>query len=209
MSESCIVIHLASRDVGMGRDADMGISRDSSSIRQVDASFRIADNNNNNNNNNNNRPSQISSVSSMKSPGSPRQVTENGGEMSECGGQKSKTSSIEDSSINPKQQQLQQDQEGKQDDQNDDNALIPSGNRPLTRTGPSMPQDEEQQSSSSGPGWSESYKTLPQHERIQEVEPLDISYQYTEGSLKMKSFLLSRLTGAAPTGRLQVVSTVP
>jgi hypothetical protein len=165
----------------MRRDAGMGITRDS--VDEVD-SFHSAD-----------RSSQISPVS-MKSPGSPsspRQVTD-GSEMSEYGDRKA-TENIE------KPQQDQQEKE-------DGNAL-PS-KRPsasLTRAGPSM--QEEQQSSSnctSGPG-SESYKSLPQHERIQEVEPLDISYQYTEGSLKMKEFLISRLTDAAPSGRLQVVST--
>jgi hypothetical protein len=177
MSEGCIIIHRASRDEGMRRDTGMGITRDS--VDDVD-SFRS------------DRSSQISPVS-LKSPGSPRQVTD-GSEMSEYGGRKA----IENI------KKPQQDQPEKEDD------IVLSSNRPsgsLTRAGPSM--QEGQQSSSnctSGPG-SESYKSLPQHERIQEVEALDISYQSTEGSLKMKAFLLSRLTDAAPSGRLQVVST--
>ena len=180
MSKSCcIILHRASRDEGMIRNADMGITRDSAD--EVD-SFRSAD-----------RSSQTSPVS-LKSPASPRQVTD-GSEMSEYGGRKA----IENI------KKPQQDQQEKEDD--DDALPSKKPHCSLTRTGPSM--QEEQQSSSnctSGPG-SESYKSLPQHERIQEVEPLDISYQYTEGSLKMKAFLLSRLTDAAPSGRLQVVSS--
>jgi hypothetical protein len=62
-------------------------------------------------------------------------------------------------------------------------------------------QQEEDDTSTSNP-------TLPQHQQPQprEVEPLDISYRYTHASLKLKETLLLRLSVAAPTGRIQVVS---
>jgi len=47
--------------------------------------------------------------------------------------------------------------------------------------------------------------TLPQHERIQHVEPLDINYRSTPASLKLREMLISRLDLIAPTGRIQVI----
>eukprot|EP00537_Pseudo-nitzschia_pungens_P000623 CAMPEP_0172370716 /NCGR_PEP_ID=MMETSP1060-20121228/39217_1 /TAXON_ID=37318 /ORGANISM="Pseudo-nitzschia pungens, Strain cf. cingulata" /LENGTH=955 /DNA_ID=CAMNT_0013096073 /DNA_START=204 /DNA_END=3071 /DNA_ORIENTATION=+ len=47
--------------------------------------------------------------------------------------------------------------------------------------------------------------TLPQHERIQHVEPLDINYRSTPASLKLREVLISRLGLIAPTGRIQVI----
>ena len=47
---------------------------------------------------------------------------------------------------------------------------------------------------------------LPQHERIQRVEPLDINYRSTPASLKLREVLISRLKLILPTGRIQVVS---
>ena len=49
--------------------------------------------------------------------------------------------------------------------------------------------------------------TLPQHERIQHVEPLDINYRSTPACLKLREMLVSRLHLIAPTGRIQVVSS--
>lgn len=49
--------------------------------------------------------------------------------------------------------------------------------------------------------------TLPQHERIQHVEPLDINYRSTPACLKLREVLISRLRLIEPTGRIQVVSS--
>ena len=70
----------------------------------------------------------------------------------------------------------------------------------MKRTGPVM--EDEQQSSAS----SLRSPTLPQHERIQHVEPLDINYRSTPACLKLREMLISRLSLIAPTGRIQVVS---
>jgi hypothetical protein len=51
-------------------------------------------------------------------------------------------------------------------------------------------------------------ETLPQHQQIREVAPLDISYRYTPASIKLKESLVSRLSLACPTGRIQVVSSL-
>jgi Ran GTPase-activating protein (RanGAP) involved in mRNA processing and transport len=75
----------------------------------------------------------------------------------------------------------------------------------LLRSGPVL--EEEQQSSEhavSGPS-SASNPSLPQHERIQEVEPLDISYCCTPATLQLKGVLVSRLSDVTPSGRIQVV----
>ena len=48
--------------------------------------------------------------------------------------------------------------------------------------------------------------SVPQHERIQHVEPLDINYRSTPSCVKLREALLSRLQLIAPTGRIQVVS---
>jgi hypothetical protein len=75
----------------------------------------------------------------------------------------------------------------------------------LHRSGPVL---EDEHNGGAGPSSSETKVTLPQHERIQEVEPLDISYVCTPASLKLKGVLLSRLIGVAPSGRIQVVSCI-
>jgi hypothetical protein len=75
----------------------------------------------------------------------------------------------------------------------------------LHRSGPVL---EDEQNGGAGPSSSETKVTLPQHERIQEVEPLDISYVCTPASLKLKGVLISRLIGATPSGRIQVVSCI-
>ena len=48
--------------------------------------------------------------------------------------------------------------------------------------------------------------TLPQHETIERVEPLDISYRSTPACIELRAALMSRLRFVAPTGRIQVVS---
>ena len=63
-------------------------------------------------------------------------------------------------------------------------------------------QESDQQSSAS----TDVKPSLPQHERIHEVNPPDISYRSTPASLKLRESLLSRLQLIAPTGRIQVVS---
>lgn len=75
----------------------------------------------------------------------------------------------------------------------------------LNRSGPVL---EEEDKGDAGPSSSETKVTLPQHERIQEVEPLDISYVCTPASLKLKGLLVSRLMEAGPSGRIQVVSAI-
>lgn len=69
----------------------------------------------------------------------------------------------------------------------------------LKRAGPVM-EDDQQSSSNTEP------PTLPQHQRIQYVEPQDINYRSTPASLKLREVLLSRLHLIAPSGRIQVVS---
>jgi hypothetical protein len=70
----------------------------------------------------------------------------------------------------------------------------------MKRTGPVM-EDDQQFSVSTLRS-----PTLPQHERIQHVEPLDINYRSTPACLKLREALISRLHLIAPTGRIQVVS---
>ena len=70
----------------------------------------------------------------------------------------------------------------------------------LQRSGPTL---QEEQSSSADP----TSESVPQHERLGEVEPLDISYVCTPATLKVKSLLLSRLSDSLPTGLLQVVGS--
>lgn len=72
----------------------------------------------------------------------------------------------------------------------------------LQRSGPVL--EDDQQSSENA---SLTTCSKPQHERIQEVEPLDISYCCTPGSLKLKAVLISRLSEVSSTGRIQVVSS--
>jgi len=48
--------------------------------------------------------------------------------------------------------------------------------------------------------------SLPLHEQIKPVEPLDISYSATPQSLKLRDILMHRLDVAVHTGRIQVVS---
>mmetsp|Transcript_14323 Transcript_14323/g.33341 ORF Transcript_14323/g.33341 Transcript_14323/m.33341 type:complete len:947 (+) Transcript_14323:262-3102(+) len=47
--------------------------------------------------------------------------------------------------------------------------------------------------------------TLPQHETIERVEPLDINYRSTPACLELRAALMSRLHLIAPTGRIQVI----
>lgn len=49
--------------------------------------------------------------------------------------------------------------------------------------------------------------TLPLHERIRHVEPLDISYTSTPASENMRDILVSRLRDIYEFGRIQVVSS--
>lgn len=69
----------------------------------------------------------------------------------------------------------------------------------MKRTGPVM--EDGQQSSVS----TIRSPTLPQHERIQHVEPLDINYRSTPACLKLREVLVSRLRLIAPSGRIQVI----
>ncbi len=92
-------------------------------------------------------------------------------------------------------QQYQSEKEQQQDLQN--------GVSPLNGAGPSVDDSGGQQELNET---NQSLPTLPQHERIQEVEPLDISYRCTPASLKLKDMLLSRLSMATLTRRIQVVS---
>lgn len=69
----------------------------------------------------------------------------------------------------------------------------------MKRTGPVMEDDQQfSMSTLRSP-------TLPQHERIQHVEPLDINYRSTPACLKLREALISRLHLIAPTGRIQVI----
>jgi hypothetical protein len=178
MSESCLVIHPTTRNEGMGRDSGMGITS-RGTVGEI-GTFRTPD-----------RSSQNSPVH----PSSPRQVTDES-ETSEC---KKKTKSLDS---NTKMRQVTA---------NDKDATEKTPKRKLgslQRSGPVL--EEEQQSSenaSSGP-CSERNRTLPQHERIQEVEALDISYCCTPASLKLKAVLVSRLSDVSPSGRIQVVRSM-
>jgi len=65
--------------------------------------------------------------------------------------------------------------------------------------------DEEEEDGNDQQSLIKSKPTLPQHERIQEVDPLDISYRCTPACLRTKDMLLSRLSMVAPTGRIQLI----
>jgi hypothetical protein len=84
--------------------------------------------------------------------------------------------------------------------QSDDNILPVK--RGLKRAGPCL---HEEQSSSICSTTGATSETMPQHEQLEDMQPLDISYQFTEMSLKVKKVLLTRLTDAVPTGVLQLV----
>jgi hypothetical protein len=75
----------------------------------------------------------------------------------------------------------------------------------LKRSGPLLEEEQSSEQETAGPS-SQTNPTLAQHERIQQVEALDISYRCTPASLKLKGVLVSRLSEAAPSGRIQVVS---
>ena len=51
-------------------------------------------------------------------------------------------------------------------------------------------------------------QSLPQHEQILPVDPMDISYCATPASLRLRAVLLSRLDAAVHTGKIQVVSSI-
>lgn len=67
----------------------------------------------------------------------------------------------------------------------------------------------ETEESGEGPDSVEIEKlTLPLHERIRQVEPLDISYTSTPASENMREILVSRLRDIYEFGRIQVVSSI-
>jgi len=53
----------------------------------------------------------------------------------------------------------------------------------------------------------DSRPSLPQHEQIQPVQPLDISYCATPQTLSLREVLMARLDASTLTGRIQVVSS--
>lgn len=179
MSESCLVIHPATANEGMRPDSGMGItSRDT--VGKVDT-LRTP-----------NRSSHNSSVT-MK-PSSPRQVTDES-ETSEC--KKKKNPVDADTNMRRPVGASVKDNVSERPQKRKMGSLL--------RSGPVL--EEEQQSSEhavSGPS-SASNPSLPQHERIQEVEPLDISYCCTPATLQLKGVLVSRLSDVTPSGRIQVV----
>ena len=160
----------------MRRDVGMGITSRDTVERDELASFRSPD-----------RSSQDSPVS-MKSPGSPRQVTDGSDtsdytKKSTCDGNGAKSWQAPSSENDPPEKRAFSS---------------------MTRAGPSLQEEQSSSNCTSGPA-SEANKSVPQHEKLEEVEPLDISYFCTPGSLKVKAVLLARLADACTSGRLQVV----
>lgn len=171
MSESCLIIHPATRNEGMRRGSGMGLnSREAL------------------------RPPEMRSQNSpveSKGPVSPRIHVSDASETSEC-------------KVNNKQNDTDMQTDEATTDQS--NSAKPSKRSlgSLQRSGPVLEQDRESGVETSGPS-SESNKSLPQHERIQAVEPLDISYCCTPASLKLKGMLITRLSEVVNSGRIQVV----
>lgn len=79
----------------------------------------------------------------------------------------------------------------------------------LYRSGHVQEEDQQQEHSSeksTSVTSSAQNSSLPQHEQIRQIQPLDITYCCTPASLRLKEVLVSRLSEAASTGRIQVVS---
>ncbi len=145
----------------------------------------------------------------QKRNSSPKQVTDDSCESEDTEkGKPSNGSSSSQKHANIRQPQHQQESHRVQGDGNKsevDGAGNPmNGSQKegssLTRAGPRI--DDDQQSSASAV----MKLSLPQHERIQHVEALDINYRSTPACLRLRESLLSRLQLVAPTGQIQVVS---
>jgi hypothetical protein len=216
MSEGCIVLHQGSRDEGMRRDSGMGLSK-RDGVDELGSHHSL------------NRSIQNAHESRRaKVPESPRQVTDgsdnseytNNGVQNSRDKETSKASTTTtaaaasqsistDEAITPVAESstaksisisASRSSSALSSKPAPVNNLLPAkrGLGSLMRSGPTL-QDEQ---SSSSPVASES---MPQHEQLEEVEPMDISYVCTPGALKIKSMLLTRLSDASPGGLLQVV----
>lgn len=201
MSEGCIAIHPAAGDEGMRREAGMGLNaRDAvDDVDTVHSPSRV----------------QNSPVSmKVKTPGSPPHVTD-GSDASDyarngalASGREKK---ISETSENPTtaaaaiSETTKPPPSSAEPEMSQDNNVLPAkrGLRSLQRSGPTLQEEQSSSNCTSGPA----SESVPQHEQLEEVEPLDISYICTPATLKVKSLLLSRLTDALPSGLLQVVGS--
>lgn len=137
---------------------------------------------------------------SYKSRNSPKQVTDDSceSEDTEKGKPSNESSSLQGKAhdwLPQHRQTCRYKQEGRGNDQQHKESEM-KGTEPVA-------EDDQQSSLSLDPS-----PTLPQHERIQHVEPLDINYRSTPACLKLREALTSRLRFVAPTGRIQVVSNI-
>lgn len=71
----------------------------------------------------------------------------------------------------------------------------------LKRSGPVLKEEPGESACANN-----TQQSRPQHEQIQDVAPLDVSYCSTPASIKIKHILMSRLIEATPWARIQVVS---
>jgi hypothetical protein len=219
MSEGCIVLHQGSRDEGMRRDSGMGLSKrdgvaelgshhslnrsiqnahESRRAKVLESPRQVTDGSDNseytnngvqNSTNSRDKETSRASTTTMAVAASPSISTDDAmTPVAEASTAKSIpiSASRSSSALSSKPAPV--------------NNLLPAkrGLGTLMRSGPTL-QDEQ---SSSSLVASES---MPQHEQLEEVEPMDISYVCTTGTLKIKSMLLTRLSDASPGGLLQVV----
>ena len=136
--------------------------------------------------------SEGSSKESDKDRNSPKQVTDDSCESEGCSLQEN-SNARQPQHLLGYQHKENKEGNGKQDENKGANVSERRG---------SVMEDDQQSSVSVSRG-----PTLPQHERIQKVEPLDINYRSTPAYLRLRESLLSRLRLVAPTGRIQVVSS--
>ena len=142
------------------------------------------------------RSSGESHKSNYKNGSSPKQVTDDSCSNESCSSQ---------GQADTRQPQHQPDRQNKQGAIGNGQPVQETGKdfqkqSEMKRAGPVM-EDDRQSSASIIPS-----PSLPQHERIQHVEPLDINYRSTPACLKLREILTSRLRLIAPSGRIQVVS---
>eukprot|EP00980_Cylindrotheca_fusiformis_P005770 scaffold1203_cov117-Cylindrotheca_fusiformis.AAC.9 len=175
MADICLVVHPSSRNEGMRIDSGLAMN----STDPVSEADTIG------------RSSESSPISETGRPLKvPVHVTDDG-ERSENGRRKEPF---------PSNGSMQ-----KQDLSVKEKRNFRSSKRKLSGLHRSGPVLEEEDKGDAGPHSSKSSTVLPQHQRIQEVEPENISYVCTPASLKLKEVLVSRLVEAGKSGRIQVV----
>lgn len=186
MSESCLVISPPARNEGMQQEPRMGITS-RSAVGEVgavlDPEIALRRNQNPCARSNNTENTGI------KASKAPRAVTESATE-----------SETSDTEMKGAHDSPLTDRECGTTDRSRNHQK-----RKIDSMGEPGENEEEGKQGSSGTSFDDN-PSLPQHERIHPVEPLDISYCATPQTIRLKEVLLGRLDASTLTGRIQVVS---